>query len=120
MPPIVSVPGVAENFKKVSVSFPKSMLAQAKKERAPNKGEFSDYLQRLVALDLKNESVGTTRDDIMEYLTDRLCGERYVLRIRPLLQGINQPDELERVLKLYIDSGGLTEQKHRRFGAQVT
>lgn len=101
---------------KVSVSFPKTLLAQAKRERAPRKGQFSEYLQKLVALDLKNEAVGTTREDIMDFLTDKLCGERYAFKLRPLLSGLDQRDELARVLKLYVDSGGLPEQNVKRFG----
>lgn len=89
----------AVKYPKKSVSFPPKLLADAE-ERAG--GNFSGYLQSLVTRDLANRPIDGMRDDVMEYLTEKLLGGRHLARLRPLLAGVDQRDELARVMEDYI------------------
>lgn len=79
------------------------MLADVEKRAGAN---FSGYLQRLVATDLRNEPVDAMAENIMEELTRRLLGDRHLARIKPLIVDLDQRDELARILDSYISDRG--------------
>jgi hypothetical protein len=117
MPPAAKDGGVIEQeikSEKVSVSFPETMLADAKR-RAGSK-PFSAYLQSLVQRDLLKAPIDGMSDTIMEDLTDRLLGGRHVARLRPIVSSLDQRDELARVLEAYIADNGERPKPPKRGG----
>jgi hypothetical protein len=87
------------------------MLAEADRRA---KGNLSGYLQKLVALDLKNEPIDAMQENIMEELTRRLHGERYLARLKPLVAEVDQRDELAALLSSYIaDRNEKPKHTHR-------
>ncbi len=103
-------------YPKKSVSFPPDMLKSAlARAKTSVKGTFAGYIQSLVARDLRNEPIDAMSDNIMESLTRRLCSERDEARIRPLLTGLDQRDELAELLKYYIADRSKKQKHAARF-----
>jgi PAS domain-containing protein len=74
--------------------------------RAPDdaRGARSKYLRGLIERDLDNQpvDVNALAPDVLEFLTRELCGKPDALRMRAVVNGLDQVQELKRLLLGYI------------------
>lgn len=91
------------------------MLSAAEKRAGDN---FSGYLQSLVARDLRNEPIDGLSENIMIELTTRLLGDRVATRLRPIVAGLDQRDELATLIESYI-SDHAERPRHSRTRTNV-